>query len=497
MIVQFSITTNGKEKEENDDKMGGYTTVRTETFSSLPCSSDDSNCIQSISIPSSSTIPTIEISEQFELPSVKIWQQSNPKQSSIQTAPKFKFKVRQNPIKGLYSGIDDCMARKNARLYPLDPPPICELMICWEKEKENGNNDSKVNYLSIAEVYVHCRLVKVNEPFEEERYQEYKGSRLIGNLVESGFIAPCSTPFTKEECFFIFSELTVQRNRLGMGTKYASDEGKYRLRFDLIDRANLNFKRISTVFSQPFLMFESKQSLGDPIESSDLVKSIVQRGLRLRLIRPKEDKKSTTVQSNQVTINDGKGKRKREEMESKKGSLLDNENKGQSAQKGRSPRSNLNEMSANKTGPSSISFYPAGKAGDSSQDNLSLPWRRQSNDHQATAIRMVPKTKTNFESYRFNPLELPFKESFNFSSINRPVLSTPYDSRKRSPFVPIPSYLPTQSVRKSFSAPLPFISDNRNKRENEPEERITLPPLRSLFLPFPTINGFPKPFFGI
>lgn len=194
--------------------------------------------------------------------------------------PQFQFLIRQDPIKGFAAG-KDIAARKNARIIPLDPPPVCELIVLPFDEKDEISDVERARYLSTVEVCVHVRLISVDEPHTEiqDQTMDPNGILLVGNVVESPFIAPCTSPFLKDECFFIFSELSVRRS------------GQYRLRYDLIDRANNHFRTITTVLGDPFTVYSQRKHFGNCLGSTSLIKDIVARGLRLRIC--KENQKQT------------------------------------------------------------------------------------------------------------------------------------------------------------------------------------------------------------
>ncbi|PWN38071.1 uncharacterized protein FA14DRAFT_22693 [Meira miltonrushii] len=192
--------------------------------------------------------------------------------------PRFQLLIRQDPIKGFATGTD-VTARKNARITPLDPPPVCELIVLPFGEEDEMDEVERARFLSTVEVCIHVRLVSVDDPQTEiqDRNLDPNGVLLVGNTVESPFIAPCTSPFLKDECFFIFSELSVRCS------------GQYRLRYDLIDRANNRFQKIASVVGNPFTVYSQKKYYGNFTESSSLIKDIAARGLRLRICKGNQD----------------------------------------------------------------------------------------------------------------------------------------------------------------------------------------------------------------
>ncbi|MCO5556093.1 hypothetical protein L7F22_009637 [Adiantum nelumboides] len=214
---------------------------------------------------------TFNRSASFSCPSSEIALQQ---QISHDSLPRFQLLIRQDPIKGFSAGTD-IVARKNARITPLDPPPICELVVVPFGQNDEMDEIERAKYLSTIEVCVHVRLVNVDEPHTEmhDRNLDHNGILLVGNLVESPFIAPCTSPLLKDECFFIFSELSVKCS------------GQYRLQYDLIDRANCQFRKITSVLGDPFTVYPAKKSFGSFMESTNLMKDIVARGLRLKIYK--------------------------------------------------------------------------------------------------------------------------------------------------------------------------------------------------------------------
>lgn len=86
--------------------------------------------------------------------------------------------------------------------------------------------------------------------------------------------------------------------------------GQYRIRFDLIDRIGLIFKRVASIYSQTFKIVSDKKSFPGLTPSSDLVRQLVRRGLKLRIIKdPQESKRASTSSSSQLMTASNKKQR--------------------------------------------------------------------------------------------------------------------------------------------------------------------------------------------
>jgi hypothetical protein len=188
--------------------------------------------------------------------------------------------MRQEPRHGLAVGKEDS-AYKNARVTPLDPIPICQLV---------PENKRDFQFISVPQVSVQARLVYHHDTSKEVEVVEddksasssnngAKQQPMISTLQESGFIAPIMD--RHEECLFVFSELGIR------------DAGEYRIRFDLIDRVGLQFKRLASIYSQPFTVVGDRKDFVGLQPSSTLVHALVRRGLKLRIINTKGTKKAS------------------------------------------------------------------------------------------------------------------------------------------------------------------------------------------------------------
>lgn len=80
----------------------------------------------------------------------------------------------------------------------------------------------------------------------------------------------CSLP---EQSLFIFSEL------------YVRSAGTYRLRFDAIDRSLSSFQPLGSIYSRPFVVVQDKKDFAGLTPSTELILAIVDRGLKLRVIK--------------------------------------------------------------------------------------------------------------------------------------------------------------------------------------------------------------------
>ncbi|PWZ00248.1 hypothetical protein BCV70DRAFT_206501 [Testicularia cyperi] len=181
--------------------------------------------------------------------------------------PRFALVIRQQPRRGLAIG-NSQMSLRTARSVPLDPPPVCELLI-------DRNGDEQL--LSLPEVFVRAQLVKAEASLEECLPDARRNEPLVGDTLQSPFNSRIDT--REDQSFFVFKELGV-RNR-----------GFYRLRFDLFDRVGLRISRVASIYSDIFEVQERRKHPG-LMASSALMDALVDRGMKYKL-RKAADKQGT------------------------------------------------------------------------------------------------------------------------------------------------------------------------------------------------------------
>lgn len=172
--------------------------------------------------------------------------------------PRFSLVIRQQPRRGLAIG-NSQMSLRTARSVPLDPPPVCELLI-----DRNGEEQ----LLALPEVFVRAQLVPAENPTEECLPDARRNEPLVGDTLQSPFNSRIDT--REDQSFFVFKELGV-RNR-----------GLYRLRFDLFDRVGLQISRVASVYTDAFEVLERRKHPG-LTASSGLMDALVDRGMKYKL----------------------------------------------------------------------------------------------------------------------------------------------------------------------------------------------------------------------
>jgi hypothetical protein len=108
-------------------------------------------------------------------------------------------------------------------------------------------------------------------------------------------LTPMSLP--AEECLFVFSELGIRT------------AGEYRIRFDLIDRLGSQFRRLTSIYTQPFTVVADKKNFPGLSASTELIHSLVRRGLKLRVIKSQSGKarKRKKTGSNSMDVTSASG----------------------------------------------------------------------------------------------------------------------------------------------------------------------------------------------
>ncbi|SPO26737.1 uncharacterized protein UTRI_04044_B [Ustilago trichophora] len=180
--------------------------------------------------------------------------------------PRFSLVIRQQPRRGLAIG-NSQMSLRTARSVPIDPPPVCELLI-------DRSGDEQL--LSLPEVFIRAQLVRGDSPMDECLPDARRIEPLVGDTLQSPFNSRIDT--REDQSFFVFKELGV-RNR-----------GLYRLRFDLFDRVGLRIFKIASVYSDAFDVQERRKHPGLSA-SSALMDALVDRGMKYKL-RKANDKQN-------------------------------------------------------------------------------------------------------------------------------------------------------------------------------------------------------------
>ncbi|SPO26455.1 uncharacterized protein UTRI_04044 [Ustilago trichophora] len=180
--------------------------------------------------------------------------------------PRFSLVIRQQPRRGLAIG-NSQMSLRTARSVPIDPPPVCELLI-------DRSGDEQL--LSLPEVFIRAQLVRGDSPTDECLPDARRIEPLVGDTLQSPFNSRIDT--REDQSFFVFKELGI-RNR-----------GFYRLRFDLFDRVGLRIFKIASVYSDAFEVQERRKHPGLSA-SSALMDALVDRGMKYKL-RKANDKQN-------------------------------------------------------------------------------------------------------------------------------------------------------------------------------------------------------------
>lgn len=180
--------------------------------------------------------------------------------------PRFSLVIRQQPRRGLAIG-NSQLSLRTARSVPIDPPPVCELLI-------DRSGDEQL--LSLPEVFIRAQLVRGDAPTEECLPDARRIEPLVGDTLQSPFNSRIDT--REDQSFFVFKELGV-RNR-----------GVYRLRFDLFDRVGLRIFKVASVYSDAFEVQERRKHPGLSA-SSALMDALVDRGMKYKL-RKANDKQN-------------------------------------------------------------------------------------------------------------------------------------------------------------------------------------------------------------
>ncbi|EPQ26925.1 uncharacterized protein PFL1_05560 [Pseudozyma flocculosa PF-1] len=175
--------------------------------------------------------------------------------------PLFSLAIRQQTKRGLAIGSSQ-MALRTARSIPLDPPPVCELLM---------NRSGDEHTLSLPEVFVRAQLVKAEEPYDEVLPDARRNEPLVGDTVQSPFNSRIES--REDQCFFVFKEMGVRV------------KGIYRIRFDLFDRVSLLIRRVASVYSDAFEVHERRKHPGLGASSS-LMDALVDRGMKYKLRKP-------------------------------------------------------------------------------------------------------------------------------------------------------------------------------------------------------------------
>ncbi|KAJ1023929.1 hypothetical protein NDA13_004762 [Ustilago tritici] len=181
--------------------------------------------------------------------------------------PHFSLVIRQQPRRGLAIG-NSQMSLRTARSVPIDPPPVCELLI-------DRSGDEQL--LSLPEVFIRAQLVRSDSPMDECLPDTRRIEPLVGDTLQSPFNSRID--IREDQSFFVFKELGV-RNR-----------GIYRLRFDLFDRVGLRIFKIASIYSDAFEVQGRRKHPGLSA-SSALMDALVNRGMKYKL-RKANDKANT------------------------------------------------------------------------------------------------------------------------------------------------------------------------------------------------------------
>ncbi|KAN0065160.1 hypothetical protein ACQY0O_001657 [Thecaphora frezii] len=179
--------------------------------------------------------------------------------------PLFSLVVRQQPKRGLAIGSSQ-MALRTARSVPLDPPPVCELLM---------NRSGDEHALSLPEVFVRAQLVCSEAPYDEVLPDVRRNEALVGDTLQSPFNSRIESK--EDQSFFVFKELGVR------------NKGIYRIRFDLFDRVGLSIRRMASVYTDVFEVHERRKHPG-LTASTSLMDALVDRGMKYKLRKPVEPK---------------------------------------------------------------------------------------------------------------------------------------------------------------------------------------------------------------
>lgn len=212
---------------------------------------------------------------------------------------------------------------------------------------------------------------------------------------------PLTAHLMTEECLFVFSELGIRT------------AGEYRIRFDLIDRLGCQFRRLTSIYTQPFVVVADKKNFPGLSTSTDLIHSLVRRGLKLRIIKSQNGKQ-----------------RKRKKVA------------------GEDANSEIVSPSAQSVTPSPSSYHPQ------------IKQAQQSYPQPQKQLQPLQKQQTDDRDPRKHPpppLSPPKWPSHQYRQHSHPFINHPQQSDRRA--LPSPSYPTSRSYPAPFPSSAPYYPE--------------------------------------
>ncbi|KAF9199521.1 hypothetical protein BGZ49_010337 [Haplosporangium sp. Z 27] len=192
-------------------------------------------------VKSSSTVPYCFVSGQTD-------------KSKASTASKYILSIRQQPARAKV-----CGAKERDRR-PIDPPPIVQIKLA------DPSSDKNKDYLQSPYLFMCCNLVHENDPSGEIVAPAHRA--LAGTVVSS--LNRLKDVDNSDGGFFVFGDMS------------ARIEGRFRLRFTLLELVEGEVLHVMTTLSNPFTVYSSKTFPGMS-ESTFLSRSFSDQGVRIRI----------------------------------------------------------------------------------------------------------------------------------------------------------------------------------------------------------------------
>ncbi|KAF9344977.1 hypothetical protein BGX26_003681 [Mortierella sp. AD094] len=192
-------------------------------------------------VKSSSTVPYCFVSGQTD-------------KSKVSTASKYVLSIRQQPVRAKV-----CGAKERDRR-PIDPPPIVQIKLA------DPSSDKNKDYLQSPYLFMCCNLVHDNDPSGEIVAPAHRA--LAGTVVSS--LNRLKDVDNSDGGFFVFGDMS------------ARIEGRFRLRFTLLELIEGEVVHVMTTLSNPMTVYSSKTFPGMS-ESTFLSRSFSDQGVRIRI----------------------------------------------------------------------------------------------------------------------------------------------------------------------------------------------------------------------
>ncbi|KAG0013523.1 hypothetical protein BGZ80_011018 [Entomortierella chlamydospora] len=192
-------------------------------------------------VKSSSTVPYCFVSGQSD-------------KSKVSSASKYVLSIRQQPVRAKV-----CGAKERDRR-PIDPPPIVQIKLA------DPSSDKNKDYLQSPYLFMCCNLVHDNDPSGEIVAPAHRA--LAGTVVSS--LNRLKDVDNSDGGFFVFGDMS------------ARIEGRFRLRFTLLELIEGEVVHVMTILSNTMTVYSSKTFPGMS-ESTFLSRSFSDQGVRIRI----------------------------------------------------------------------------------------------------------------------------------------------------------------------------------------------------------------------